>query len=114
MVPWKLRVIRETPLTELWNDHGPVPATRVRDLTVDDIASLLRNGSVQFMVAAVGRQPHWIPPEWTVSFWKNDVKDRLLGQFVYTEDIPAAGGYWAQEWRRIDNDSAVVVLTLVS
>jgi hypothetical protein len=114
MVPWPSRTIQKTPLTELWNDRGAISATPVRDVTAEDIASLLRSGSVQFMVAAIGEKPRWIPRGQTVTFWKAEVKDRLVEKVVYNDQLPRGGGYWAQEWHQAENDMVIVVLTRVS
>ena len=45
------KVVTHLPLAELWRDDG---FTRVRWLTAEDIAGLLRVGRVQFVVADVG------------------------------------------------------------
>ena len=47
-----------TPLTELWNDDGPVEAKRMRQVMAHDIKAILND--VIFVVADVGQELNWI------------------------------------------------------
>jgi hypothetical protein len=95
------RIITELPLRELWDEFGPVVATEVRDLSVAEIAGLLRGGNVRFVVADVGSKPAWIPPAETFRFWKEEVKPHLAepGLRASLPDFPEEYCYFASEWR---------------
>ena len=71
------RVVTAIPLSELWNAAGPVAAMRGAALGAPDIAELLRHGPVQFVVADAGPL-RWIPSSESYTFWKAEVKPRVV------------------------------------
>ena len=56
----KQRIVVSTPLIAVWNDDGDLSAERIRDLGVDDIKQMLRQGTARFVVANVGSPLDWI------------------------------------------------------
>lgn len=88
------RVITALPLTELWNDRGPVNAVRLRFLAAADVRDLLRRGPVQFVVADLGAKPIWIPANECFTFWKGEALPRLADQ----DELPDGVCYVASQW----------------
>lgn len=102
------RVVTSGPLTELWNEQGPLTATRVGDADGARVVALLQSGAT-FVVADV--RLHWLPAQERFAFWKSEVKSRLAppGAHLHSEDFPGGYCYLASEWRLADG-AAVVLL----
>lgn len=96
----RLKKVTRLPLDELWRDDGFTTISRGRDLSIDNIASLLRAGKVQFVVADVGAPPRWIPVEECYNFWKTEGKPHLAAPQgkVFLRDFPDEYCYFASEW----------------
>jgi hypothetical protein len=106
------RIIVAMPLTELWNDAGPVPARRGRWLEREDIRGLLRAGPVRFVVANVGHKLRWAPPSECYAFWKAEVRGHLCaGDAIRLEDYPGHYCYAASEWH-LDSGAVAIVLEM--
>ncbi len=108
------RVVTRLPLTELWDDSGPLPFTRGRPVGRAELADLLRVGPVRFVVADCGSPLRWVPADDRYRFWKDEVKPRLVeadvaeGRFRL-EDFPGERCYVATLWGE-GEASPVVVL----
>ena len=87
-----------TPLTELWNDDGPVEAKRMRQVMAHDVKPILND--VTFVVADVGHKLNWITPPGTVEFWKADLKNHFWEPSDKLELGQVSDGYayLATEW----------------
>ena len=95
------RIVVTFPLEELWSREGPIPAHKRRDLSKSDIAELLRAGPLRFIVADVGRFLDWIPETDRFTFWKTEVKPRVVDPSAhgfYLNDFPGHYAYVASEW----------------
>ena len=94
------RVITAMPLHELWDERGPVAASRARDLSADDLRELLRRGTLRFVVADVGFRPQWLSERTCFAFWKSEVQPHLAvpGVPVMLHDFPGEYCYFASEW----------------
>jgi len=105
------RVITATPMRELWDERGAVVASRSRDLSPDDIRTLLRRGPLRFVVAEVGVRPRWLPEESCFTFWKAEVQSHLAapGVPVVLDDFPGGYCYFASEWSPVAGSSIVVL-----
>ena|SRR5882724_3254994 len=100
------------PLTELWNDLGPVSTKELRDLSADDIRELLWSGDVRFVIANVGDKPQWIPAEQRYNFWKNECLPHLSepnDKRIRLEDFPDCYCYYATEWKPADGSPIVCI-----
>jgi len=88
------------PLTELWDDGGPLAGERVRNLDLTDLVELLRSGPVQFLVADAGFKLRWIPTLERLEFWKT-VRPQIAhpGKPIYRGQFPNETAYIASEWR---------------
>jgi hypothetical protein len=103
------RLATRLPLAELWDDAGPVAATRLRGLTTADIRELLRAGPVRFVVADVGHPLRWIPVGDRFRFWKEEVKPRVAKAPRWRlEDFPGEYCYSASEWTSAEGPPVVV------
>src|SRR5882757_8120061 len=71
------RVVTQTPLTELWNSSGSLDACRGERVGEAEIVELLRTGST-FVVADVGLPLKWVSMDDRFTFWKDQVKHRLV------------------------------------
>jgi len=65
----------EMPLTELWNDSGPVAGEPVRYLGVADIRALLRQGT-EGVVAT--KRLQWLRGIELFEWWKAEARPRLV------------------------------------
>lgn len=95
------RVVVRLPLEELWSRAGRIPAHKRRDLSTGDIAGLLRAGPLRFVVADVGHILEWIPETDRFTFWKAEVKPRVVDSYAdgfYLNDFPGHYAYVASEW----------------
>lgn len=87
-------------MTELWDDDGTLNGERIRNLTRNDLAELLRSGPVQFLLADPGLNLRWIPTAQTFEFWKTlRAQIALPGKPIYREQFPNETAYIASEWR---------------
>jgi hypothetical protein len=107
------RIVTEFPLTELWNSLGPVPYQRANHLGADEIADMLRQGKVQFIVADCGYLLDWISMDRCFQFWKSEVKPRLVEPEVADKGFrlqgyPGEYCYVASRW--VGDDAEPVVL----
>lgn len=105
------RVVTRLPLSELFNDDGPVSAIRQRDLSAEDIRELIGGAAFQFVVAGVGAKLVWAPSAERFSFWKAEVIPHLAepSEHVALDDFPGGYCYFASEWVLSDGALAVVL-----
>ena len=108
----ELRLVSQMPLAELWNEHGVIPAERMRELGSSDIASMLRAGKVRFVIADIGHHLEWVSVEDSFRFWKSEVKRHLAqpDHKTYLEDFPGEYCYFASEWKT-DLGEPIVLLS---
>jgi hypothetical protein len=107
------RIVVSFPLSELWDERGPVAATRGRRLGRVEIAALLTSGPIQFVVANGAAPLQWISIDDRFTFWKDEVKPRVVpadAEGFYLEDYPGEYCYLATEWTRSIAGPAVVLL----
>lgn len=98
-MPSKQRVIMQLPLAELRDDQAPL--TRQRDVGKEQIAELLRQGPVRFVVADCGHPLRWIAIEDRFRFWKDKVQPYLVepdAAEIHLEDFPDEYCFRASEW----------------
>ena len=95
-----LKVVTQMPLSELWRGDGFTTTDRLRWVTADDIASLLRGGRVQFVVASVGMPPRWIPLTDCYDFWKKEALPHVAASesLASLDSFPGGYCYVASEW----------------
>src|SRR5689334_11564603 len=94
------RIITQMPLTELWNDTGTVLATRLGDMSADDIRALLRACRIRFVVANIGTKLRWVPEAECFTFWKTEAQPHLAepDNRVPLEEFPGKYCYFASHW----------------
>ncbi len=110
----KKRIVGSMPLTVIWNHDGELNAERVRNLSVDDIKSMLRQGAVQFVVANVGSPLDWIHPDLSFDFWRKLAKQRIVSADAdgfSLDDFPGGYCYFAGLWRTPDAGDIIVLET---
>ena len=79
---------------------------------MDEVNALLRERPVQFVVADAGPL-RWIPLDESYSFWKSDVKQRLVhatAERLYPEDHPGEYCYVGTRWVHEEQSPALVLL----
>ena len=109
----KLREVTQLPLTELWDEHAPLEASRRRHLSEAELRQLLRTRTVHFVVADVGHPLRWIPIEESFAFWKLEVRPHLVDEPDRPFDVdrfPEGYRHVASEWRGPEDDRVMVVL----
>lgn len=110
----KQRIVGSTPLAEIWNSDGDLDAERIRDIGADDIKSMLRQGTVQFVVANVGSPLDWIQPDLSTDFWRKNAKHRIVptdADGFLLDDYPDGYCYCAALWRIQNSDDVIVLET---
>ena len=107
-----LRVVTRLPLEQLWRDSGVVITSRRRALTVDDITQLLSFGTVEFVVADVGKKLRWLDPTNCSDFWKIEARPHLAteGSRMVLDDFPGFYCYRASEWESDLTATPIVLL----
>ena len=103
------RVVTLLPLTELWDQAGPVPAVETRDLDAEDIRALLRLGPVRFVLADVGHPLRWVEATESFEFWKGELQTRIAKATAQLEDFRGGSCYFASEWIPLDGPPIVVL-----
>ena len=110
----KQRIVVSTPLIAVWNDDGDLSAERIRDLGVDDIKQMLRQGTARFVVANVGSPLDWIHPDLSTDFWIKIAKHRIVQPTAVgfsLEDYPDGYCYCAALWITEDGRDIIVLET---
>lgn len=105
-----LRQVTRLPLSELWNDGGPVDADRLRNVGEDEIRQLLRLGAVG-VIANLGDQLGWLGGVEFFEWWKVEARPRLVSPAVdsfHLEDFPDERCWTASEWRLADESTAIL------
>ena len=102
------------PIRELWTTRAIVGAEEIRALSADAITSLLHATKVNFAVADAGLPLKWIPAEECFSFWKTEVKQRLVDPAradtgFRLKGFPDEYCYLASEWKS-DGDEPIILL----
>ncbi len=101
-------------MSQLWDDRGIVEARKVRLVSQNDIAALLREGPIQFVIANCGEKLRWVSVKDCMNFWKDDVKPRLVEldaaeQGFRLEDYPGHRCYTASEWS-VEGSPPIILL----
>lgn len=84
----------------LWDSNGTLPLTCQGDIGAEQLADLLRHGPVRFVVPSVGEPLRWVSIESRFTFWKEEVKPRLVepGGEAILENFPGESCYFATLW----------------
>jgi hypothetical protein len=108
----EFRIVTRLPLEQLWRGSESAAGTRRRALTAGEIVRLLREGTVEFVVAEVGQKPRWISPTDCYEFWKAEVKPHLAAgeSRIVLDDFPDAYCYIASEWGTAEAATSIIVL----
>ncbi len=99
----KLRVVTCLPLEQVWREDGVlISEHRLRSLQSQDVASLLRFGPVNFVVADLGMPLKWIDSSDCYRFWNTEIKPQLAApdQKCLLDEFPGSYFCFASEWRR--------------
>lgn len=107
------RVVVAIPLSESWDDSGDLPLTKMRNVGRGHVTDLLRQGPVRFVVADCGAPLSWIPSDDAFSFWKTEVRPRLVEPDKAVlgfrlKDYPGEFCYVGTEW--CGNGASPVIL----
>ena len=106
------RQVITLPLTELWDDSGPVPAEKERQLSRDDLRVLLRSGPIRFVIADVGSKLRWVDHDQCWSFWQTEARDRVTdpGREALNSCASYDGlCYIATQWHLTSGESVVLL-----
>jgi hypothetical protein len=105
------KIVTQIPAQELWAGQRLVSTIRLRNLTIDDITSLLRAGEVRFVVADVGKELRWVPNNERFDFWKNEVKPHLTTREDRKglDEFPDSYFYIASEWQSYSGETIVLL-----
>lgn len=107
-----LRVVTRIPMTELWNEAGPLSGSRGEALTLADLQQRLRRGPVRFVVADLGAPLRWLPASACFDFWKSEAKEHIADpETIRYEDFPDGYCYVASKWR-LEAGQTIVLLEM--
>jgi hypothetical protein len=104
------KLVTRLPLVELPRENGSKTTSRLRLLSQEEIEIILGAGTVQFVVADVGKIPTWIPLTGCYDFWKKELKPHLAPpeNQANLDDFPNSYCYFASEWENPDGPPIVV------
>jgi hypothetical protein len=104
-----MTAVTRLPLITLVTPQGE--ATPAGDLSVEDIRALLRQNTVRFVVADVGRPLQWVPEMECFGAWKDGIQQHVADptQSFRLEDFPGEFAYTASMWH--DGGTPIVVLS---
>ena len=96
-------MVTRLPLAQLDDAQADTRLVRKRPLGREQVAELLRQGPVRFVIASCGLPLVWVPLEDCYRFWKDEAKSHLVEPDVAEtgfrlEDLPGAYAYMAAEW----------------
>ena len=105
------RVVTSLPLSELWNDRGPVSGKRERYLNHAELREVLRSDAVCFAVADVGHNLRWLSAQACFDFWKTEVSCRVAepNMSIDLDRYPGRYCYFASAWATIDDGSIILL-----
>ncbi len=93
-----LRTVVRLPLERLWCGDK-VFERRQRDLSPEEIKTLIQQGRVEFVVADVGKGLEWVDPTDCFTFYKREIKPHLAGSSrIELEQFPGEYCYFASDW----------------
>lgn len=105
------KIVTRIPLECIWTEERELEATRASYLTSNDIGSLLKKSSVQFIVADCGCKLTWIDKKSCFNFWKNEAKLHIADNIdrFYLDDFIDNYAYIASLWTTKD-DTPIILL----
>ena len=105
------KTISSMPVKEIWEGQKLASNIKLRDVGVTVIKDLLHLGSVQFVVANIGKSFEWIPNNEGFDFWKTEVKSHLAKpeSKAFLENFPDEYCYFASEWRSFDGERIILL-----
>ncbi len=108
------RIVTQLPLTTLWDTSGEIQLDKKRDVGCEEVADLLRQGPVRFLLADCGHPLTWVPAEDGYRFWKEVVKTRLVEPGLANnefrlEDFPGEYCFVGTEWGGRDQVPVVLL-----
>jgi hypothetical protein len=106
------RIVTGLPLDTLWDNESHLNAHCIRRVGKKEISVLLRAGSIIFVVADVGLPLRWIPEQDRFTFWKTEVKGRLVtpeADSFCLEAYPSGYCYIASEWHAVGLKPIIVL-----
>ena len=108
---WARRIVTRLPLAELWTSAGLLDSQPAEGASAAKIEQLLQDGA-SFVVADVGKPLRWISAADRFSFWKSEVKTRLVATdatHFSLDDYPDGYCYVATMW---DGTSPAPIIVL--
>jgi hypothetical protein len=99
------------PLTELFDEKGPIAAVQGDALDETAVRKLLGAPGLRIAVAIGACPLRWIAGDDRLELWKAEVRPRFTASDrVYREDFPGGYFYRATLWKSEDGDIVVFEL----
>jgi len=98
------------PIQKLWNENGFVEANKIKNITKAELVEMLKQGSVEFVIANISENLKWIPLNKCYENWaktKNQVVQDL--EKFDLESFPNNFAFVASEWSH-DNQARTILL----
>ncbi|WP_210519860.1 hypothetical protein [Hymenobacter terricola] len=105
------KVVTKIPLETIWTDKGELFVKRISYLRAKDVAQLLKNATVQFVVADVGYNLKWIDASQCFDFWKKEAKQHIADNAdeIDLESFVDNYAYVASQWEGQDETSIIML-----
>lgn len=92
------QMILQIPVKDFQLGNGLDTYRRNRQLTGENMKSILQKKPVQFLIADVGQKLKIIDASQYFTFWKAEVEKHLASKSARLEDYPDEYFYFASEW----------------
>jgi hypothetical protein len=104
------RIVIDLPLRNLWDDAGPIAGQRGGPVDEEEIRTMLKAGTLRFVVADCGQPLHWEGIESCWAFWTREVRGNLcFGESIDLARFPHGYCYTASEWHLATGERVVVL-----
>ena len=105
------KVVAKIPLESIWTDKKELLVKRIAYLTVKDVAQLLSNAAVQFVVADVGLKLKWIDANQRFEFWNKEAKRHIVDSVNKFELASFVGNYvYVASWWEAPDEAPIITL----
>lgn len=94
------RIVKQIPLDALWTEDRELDVKRVKYLDSNEIAAILKNGPVRFIIANVGDKLLWQDLESCYQLYKNEIRSHLIppNSAIDLDHFEGGYGYLASQW----------------
>lgn len=106
------KIVLGIPMQSIWNNLGPMPVTRKRNLNSTEALEIIKNRPITFVIADVGKKLNWINKADNYTFWKRELKSHIVENHekIYLDDFTGNYAYIASEWTDTNTHETIILL----